>query len=78
MSGKTSDRRQPTTRATDLGKSDGAVQATIKPDNFDPPGGFIRQVAARQLAEPDRTEYVTAFKAEFLATLKVIHPQMGR
>ncbi len=70
--------KQPTTRATDLGKTDGAVQATIKPDNCDPTGGFIRQVAARQLAEADRAEYVTAFKADFMATLKVMHPQMGR
>jgi hypothetical protein len=58
----------PKTRATLAGASDGQVRAWIDPDGSDPTGGFIKRP---ELGESERSEYVAAYDAGFLDTLKI-------
>lgn len=64
----------PKTRAELAGESDGAVRAIIKPDDFDPTGGFIKRT---ELTEAERREYVDAYDRAFMDALRVMRPESG-
>lgn len=48
--------------AARAGSLDGAIRALVRPDDFDPTGGFCRRV---ELSEDDRAAYVKAYEIGF-------------
>ncbi len=55
-------------RASTAGRIDGSTRAWVKPDDFDPTGGFIRRTG---LLESERSDYVAAYEIGFTTTLKL-------